>query len=45
MLLAMKSGGNHAKKTTPESHPGIQIESRVGGNQGREDGCGIGAVV
>jgi hypothetical protein len=33
MLLALKSGGNHAEKTPPESLSGIQIESRVSGQR------------
>ena len=45
MLLALKSGGTHAEKTPPESLSGIQIESRVSGHQGRQDGRGAGAAV
>ncbi len=45
MLLALKSGGNHAEKTPPESHPSIQIESRAGGGQRRQDSRGAGAIV
>ena len=36
MLLAIKSGGNHAKKIAPESHTGIQIEVALAAIKGEK---------
>ena len=45
MLLTTRSRGNHPKKTSPESHTGIQIENGVGGAERRRNGGGAIATV
>ena len=45
MLSATKSGGNDAKKISPESHADIQLESGVGGFEGRQNGREAGPEV